>query len=116
MTKPSATEFSPPRSDLSASVVVTPETKAKGPSVATDLDRAQAVIHQFLIRAHKSLDGLTDDTGLWGDGLELDSLEAAELSVMLEDEFGTDPFSTGSLMPEKIGDILTFYDGAAQSA
>ena len=77
-----------------------------------DQDEARAVIRQFLERADKSVDGLNDETGLWGDGLELDSLEAAELSAMLEDQFGSDPFSAGGDMPEKVGDILAFYEAA----
>jgi acyl carrier protein len=52
---------------------------------------------------------LTDDLGLYGDGLELDSLEAAELSAMLEDELGSDPFTSGSTNLETVGDILAFY-------
>ena len=36
-------------------------------------------------------------------------LEAAELSAMLEDEFGSDPFSAGGYLPEKVGDLLAFY-------
>jgi acyl carrier protein len=55
---------------------------------------------------------MTDDTGLWGDGLGLDSLEAAELSAMLEDELGSDPFSAGGEMPERVGDIFAFYEAA----
>ena len=53
-------------------------------------------------RADKGTEGWTDDTGLWGDGLGLDSLEAAELSAMLEDEFGSDPFSAGGDLPERV--------------
>lgn len=48
------------------------------------------------------------------DGLELDSLQTAELSAMLEDEFGTDPFSEG-VMPETVGEIVSFYDGESAS-
>ncbi len=81
--------------------------------MGTDQSTALAVISQFLVRANKAQDGLTDDTGLWGDGLGLDSLEAAELSAMLEDEFGSDPFSAGGEMPEKVGDILAFYEPAS---
>ena len=43
----------------------------------------------------------------------IDSLEAAELSAMLEDEFGTDPFSAGEEMPETVGEVLAFYEAAA---
>jgi acyl carrier protein len=49
------------------------------------------------------------DTGLFADGLGLDSLETAELSAVLEDEFGTDPFSQGE-MPDSIKALLAFYD------
>jgi acyl carrier protein len=80
--------------------------------VGTDQSRARAVISQFLQRTNKSVDGMTDDTGLWGDGLGLDSLEAAELSAMLEDELGSDPFSAGGEMPERVGDIFAFYEAA----
>lgn len=73
-------------------------------------DKARAVIAEFLDRAGKSSDGLSDDTVLFGEGLELDSLEAAELSVMLEDELGTDPFSSADQLPQTVGDILAFYE------
>ncbi|HEX4434810.1 MAG TPA: acyl carrier protein [Acidimicrobiales bacterium] len=75
----------------------------------TGQDRAHIVITEFLGRTDKGADGWTDHTGLWGDGLGLDSLEAAELSAMLEDEFGSDPFSAGGDLPEKVGDIVLFY-------
>lgn len=74
------------------------------------VEKARAVIAEFLSRAGKSLDDLTDATPLFGEGLELDSLEAAELSVMLEDELGVDPFSAAEQMPQTIGDVLAFYE------
>jgi acyl carrier protein len=74
-----------------------------------DHDTVRAVIGEFLARADKGAEGWTDETGLWGDGLGLDSLEAAELSAMLEDEFGTDPFSAGDDLPGRVGDIVAFY-------
>jgi acyl carrier protein len=72
-------------------------------------DKAHVVISEFLGRTEKGAEGWTDATGLWGDGLGLDSLEAAELSAMLEDEFGSDPFSAGGDLPETVGDIVAFY-------
>jgi len=81
--------------------------------VATNKDTALAVITKFLQRTGKSRDELPEDLGLYGDGLELDSLEAAELSASLEDELGTDPFSAGVNEPETIGDILAFYEPAS---
>ncbi|QIX25493.1 acyl carrier protein [Nocardioides sp. JQ2195] len=76
-------------------------------------DQTLTVITQFLARADKSAADVTPATGLYGDGLELDSLEAAELSAMLEDEFGTDPFSSGDELPQTVGDVLAFYEVAA---
>jgi acyl carrier protein len=83
----------------------------KETKVATDQDKVRTVVGEFLQRADKGGDGWSDNTGLWGDGLGLDSLEAAELSAMLEDEFGSDPFSGGDDLPERIGDVLAFYAG-----
>ena len=83
--------------------------------MGTEKDKARGIISEFLERADKSRDGLTDDTSLWGEGLELDSLEAAELSAMLEDELGSDPFSAGGELPETVGDILAFYEVAASA-
>ena len=77
--------------------------------MGTDQEKARIVIGDFLQRIDKGADGWTDETELWGEGIGLDSLEAAELSAMLEDEFGTDPFSAGGDLPEKVGDVLAFY-------
>ena len=75
------------------------------------VEQARAVIVEFLSRSGKgSGDELREDTPLYGEGLELDSLEAAELSVMLEDALGTDPFSSAERMPETVGEILAFYE------
>jgi len=82
--------------------------------LAADQNTVRAIVDEFLKRVDKSVDVLTDDMGLWGDGLGLDSLEAAELSAMLEDELGTDPFSAGGEMPESVGDILAFYGSASR--
>jgi acyl carrier protein len=77
--------------------------------VGTDQEKARTVIGDFLQRIDKGADGWDDETELWGEGIGLDSLEAAELSAMLEDEFGSDPFSAGGDLPEKVGDVLAFY-------
>jgi acyl carrier protein len=81
--------------------------------VGTDQSKARNVISEFIQRANKGADGWTDETGLWGEGLGLDSLEAAELSAMLEDEFGSDPFSAGGDLPESVGDVLAFYGASS---
>lgn len=78
--------------------------------MGTNDSAIQDVIEGFLERAQKPVDGLTGSTALWGDGLELDSLEAAELSATLEDVFGSDPFSSAAEIPQTVGDILAFYE------
>jgi acyl carrier protein len=67
-----------------------------------------ATISAFLTRINKAAE-FSADTPLYADGIGLDSLETAELSALLEDEHGDDPFSTGATMPETVGDILGFY-------
>ena len=72
------------------------------------------MIAEFLKVANKPApDELKDDLGLYAGGLELDSLEAAELSAQLEDEFGSDPFSSALAeakdMPETVGAVVAFY-------
>lgn len=72
------------------------------------------IISSLLERADKPAVDVTPESQIHGDGLGLDSLESAELSALLEDEFGTDPFSAG-LMPETVGEIVAFYAGADES-
>jgi acyl carrier protein len=71
-------------------------------------DAAREVIGVFLARHGKAHDDLTNDVMLFGGGLELDSLEAAELSAELEDALGSDPFSSGAT-PKTIGDVVGFF-------
>jgi acyl carrier protein len=71
---------------------------------------AEQAIRSFLQRADKD-DQIGLDAPLFAGGLELDSLETAELSAILEDEVGSDPFSDG-LLPETIREILDFYGEA----
>ena len=78
---------------------------------ATDV---HGVLTTFLARIDKTSD-FGPDTSLYAGGLGLDSLETAELSAMLEDEFGRDPFSADT-MPQTVGDILDFFDAAVAGA
>lgn len=66
------------------------------------------LIGSFLTRAKKPFNTLEPETALYNGGLELTSLDAAELSAVLEDELGSDPFSSGEV-PATIGDIIAFY-------
>ncbi len=74
-------------------------------------DRVRGTIRSFLERQNSGSDDIAVDaeTRLFGEGLGLDSLQTAELSVMLEDEIGRDPFSEGEL-PQTVGEILDFYE------
>ena len=53
---------------------------------------------------------ITLESPLYADGLEMDSLQAAELSALLEDELGTDPYTEGTV-PQTVGEIVEFYVG-----
>jgi len=83
--------------------------------VSTDRSTVRQIISDFLVRVKKGRDELPDGLPLFGDGLALDSLEAAELSVVLEDTYGRDPFSAGGELPQTVGDVLSFYEGAPAS-
>lgn len=72
------------------------------------------VIQSLLERASKPAVEVTAETRIHGDGLSLDSLETAELSASLEDEFGFDPFSAGQ-MPETVGEIVAFYAASSEA-
>lgn len=75
---------------------------------------AEQTIQRFLTRANKDAD-VKPETPLFGDGIGLDSLETAELSSMLEDDLGSDPFSEG-ITAQTVGEILDFYSDDAQPA
>lgn len=42
------------------------------------------------------------------DDLTMDSLEVAEFSAVLEDEFGRDPYSAG-IVPRTVAEVIAFY-------
>jgi acyl carrier protein len=80
--------------------------------MSTDPAAVEKTITEFLDRVEKAPETLTADLVLHADGIGLNSLEIAELSAVLEDEFGSDPFS-GEEMPETVGDIYAFYAASA---
>jgi acyl carrier protein len=69
-----------------------------------------STVKGLLKRLKKKESGIDLDTSLYAEGIGLDSLEAAELSALLEDELGDDPFTSGEVLPETIGDIVDFYE------
>ena len=77
-------------------------------------DIEQTVV-AFLTRANKMRADFHAEMPLYADGVGLDSLETAELSAVLEDDHGSDPFSTGT-MPQTLNEILGFYGAVAAEA
>ena len=71
------------------------------------------VIKECMRRARLPARPIDRETGLYADGIGVDSLATAELSALLEDEFGSDPFLEADL-PQTVGDILDFYEGDDQ--
>jgi acyl carrier protein len=80
--------------------------------MSTDRAAVEQTITEFLTRVEKLPQTLSADLVLQADGLGLNSLEIAELSAVLEDDFGTDLFSSDP-MPETVGDIYAFYAASA---
>jgi acyl carrier protein len=70
------------------------------------------IIKEGMRRANLPDRDIERDTGLYAEGIGFDSLATAELSALLEDEFGTDPFLEADL-PQTVGDILDFYERAS---
>ena len=70
------------------------------------------VVRSFLDRMKRPPAAFEPGTPLGAEGLGMDSLEMAELSAVLEDTFGTDPFTDGPI-PTTLGDLLEFYANAS---
>jgi acyl carrier protein len=83
-------------------------------SMGSPRSQAEETIKRFLSRANKDAD-VSPATSLFADGIGLDSLETAELSSMLEDDLGDDPFSVG-IMAQTVGEILDYYSDDPQPA
>lgn len=76
--------------------------------------RLGAMINQVLQRANKpTVDELRRDAQLQQD-LGLDSLELAELTVLLEAEFGVDIFEDG--LVRTVGEVLAKLERASDGA
>ena len=62
-----------------------------------------------LKRRKKSVEIDFDVNSDFFEDLELDSLDVAELSAVLEDDLGTDPYSEG-LAPRTVAEVVAFYN------
>ncbi|WP_203336330.1 hypothetical protein [Nocardioides limicola] len=74
----------------------------------------EKTVVDFLTRTKKLPTDFHVEMNLYADGVGLDSLETAELSALLEDEHGEDPYSSGT-MPQTLAEILAFYAAGAQA-
>jgi acyl carrier protein len=77
-------------------------------------DIEQTVV-AFLSRTNKMPDDFHADMPLYAEGVGLDSLETAELSAILEDDHGSDPYSSGQ-MPQTMSEIQAFYERVESGA
>jgi acyl carrier protein len=73
-------------------------------------DQIFEVLVALLARHRRTVGELSLDMSLYAEGLGLDSLQAAELSSMLEDRLGHDPYTAG-VIPQTVGDIVAYYEG-----
>ncbi|HVT20263.1 MAG TPA: phosphopantetheine-binding protein [Mycobacteriales bacterium] len=69
-------------------------------------------IQAMVLRRTGSPATITLDSDMISD-LEMDSLEIAELSAVLEEEYGEDPYTAG-LLARTPREVLAFYDGASR--
>jgi acyl carrier protein len=83
--------------------------------MGTSQQQAEQAVRAFVTRVKPDVSDFDLDTPLYADGVGLDSLESAELSAVLEDELGSDPF-TADEMPQTLRDILSFYDAVPSEA
>ncbi|MGH7804772.1 MAG: phosphopantetheine-binding protein [Candidatus Binatia bacterium] len=68
------------------------------------------ILQDLLSRRDEPPQEVNPESALYTEGLNLDSLEVAEFSAVLEQEFGRDPFTDGEL-PKTLGDVLRYYGG-----
>lgn len=66
------------------------------------------IVRDLVRRRHGEDRPVEADADLFDD-LELDSLDVAELSAVLEDHRGTDPYSEGTVA-RTIREVLAFYE------
>ena len=77
-------------------------------------DAEQTVVDciRLLLERRGLADLVIERTAALHEDLDLDSLELAELSAMLEDELGEDPYTAG-LVPRTVGEVVEFYSASA---
>jgi acyl carrier protein len=74
----------------------------------TTKDRIVTVIGRVFESRGEPVPPISQESTLYGEGIGLDSLDAATLSALLEQEFGHDPYTNGKF-PRTVSDILGYY-------
>lgn len=97
--------------------MTTGEQETAKPSVPPRTEeRIIELVHTALDEEVSDLN-FDNDTPLYEEGIGLDSLGAATLSALLEEEFGTDPYTAvieddeRDQFPQCLQDIYDFYGG-----
>ncbi len=70
--------------------------------------RVVGILETLLGRRDEAPGQIDSKSPLYTEGLNLDSLEVAEFSAMLEQELGRDPFTDGEL-PKTVGEVIEYY-------
>ena len=68
-----------------------------------------SMLETLLTRQGLSTANLNASAHLYEEGIGLDSLGAAELSAMLETQYGKDPYTAGQV-PQYVSDLVSFYE------
>ena len=71
-------------------------------------EKVLGILQSLLDRRAEPPPPVTAKDALYTEGLNLDSLEVAEFSAMLEEAMGRDPFTDGEL-PKTVGEVLQYY-------
>jgi acyl carrier protein len=84
---------------------------------STTRRRIKEIIVESLNLETIAAESIEDDTPLWGDGLGLDSVDALELIVALEKEYGI-AVNSEEIEPEALGTVagLAAFVGTMRSA
>ena len=76
--------------------------------MSTSRDEIAKVVIAALRQIKRDRSDITLEVPFFGDGLEMDSLDTAEFSAVLEDEFGFDPYSEGEILVTA-DEVVEFY-------
>lgn len=68
------------------------------------------LLREIVTRKGTFPNSISDNSSLYQDGIGLDSMDTAELSINLELLFSRDPYSEG-IFVRTLGELIAFYEG-----